>query len=237
MTGFMRMSLGTMVLALSMVVVSACGTKTADTNAPNEKAESVEQNTNNAANAVDNKDATHNVNANAAHEYNYQNGVLNVIVDDKGNPKQSEFVIDGVILVGNRHRYLGTDDTDGALLSFVKQGYLKSGINADFYLNEYIGFYIDTKYAGDVENVKILVTPHKTVEAYEKMSSSDLTSLAEEKGFVLNYQTPDAEQHKYVGEGYVNIDYPEGQYDILFMYKGKLAYYINISETKEPNAE
>ena len=30
------------------------------------------------------------------------------------------------------------------------------------------------------------------------------------------------------------MDYPEGKYDILFTYKGKLAYFINISETKEP---
>ena len=30
------------------------------------------------------------------------------------------------------------------------------------------------------------------------------------------------------------MDYPVGKYDILFTYKGKLAYFININETNEP---
>ena len=33
------------------------------------------------------------------------------------------------------------------------------------------------------------------------------------------------------------MDYPEGNYDILFTYKGKLAYFININESKEPQSE
>jgi len=33
------------------------------------------------------------------------------------------------------------------------------------------------------------------------------------------------------------MDYPEGKYDILFTYKGKLAYFISINESKEPQSE
>ena len=67
------------------------------------------------------------------------------------------------------------------------------------------------------------------------MSLPELEELAVNNGgFVLDYNTPDAENHKFVGEGYVNMDYPEGEYDILFTYKGNLAYFININETKEP---
>ena len=66
------------------------------------------------------------------------------------------------------------------------------------------------------------------------MSSAQLTDLANSKGFVLDFKTPDLENYRYVGENYVSQDYPEGMYDILFTYKGKLAYYININETKEP---
>ena len=120
----------------------------------------------------------------------------------------------------------------------VAKGYNKEGLNSSFYLNEYIEFYMDTKYDGSERDVLILVTPHHTVEEYEEMSLSKLEELANENGgFILPYQTPDAEKYKYVGNGYVNRDFPEGAYDILFTYKGKLAYFINIDETKEPIEE
>ena len=43
-------------------------------------------------------------------EYDYRDGVLTQIVDENGNPKQTDFVIDGIILIGNRHSYNGRDD-------------------------------------------------------------------------------------------------------------------------------
>ena len=170
------------------------------------------------------------------HEYTYTDGVLTQIVDEEGNPKQIDFVIDGLILVGNRHSYESLEaGAEGVIEKLVNQGYKKEGLNSSFYLNEYIEFYIDTKYAGSTSDVKILVTPHKTVEEYEKMSNTELEELANNNGgFVLDYKTPEADNYKYVGNGYVNMDYPEGKYDILFTYKGKLAYFINITETKEP---
>ena len=67
------------------------------------------------------------------------------------------------------------------------------------------------------------------------MSFTELEELATENGgFVLDYTTPDVNNYSYVGNGYVNQDYSEGKYDILFTYKGKLAYFININETIEP---
>ncbi len=171
---------------------------------------------------------------NTGYEYDYRDGVLTQVVDKDGNPKQTDFVIDGIILIGNQHSYFDTDDTDTILNSFVKQGYKKEGINSSFYLNERIEMYLDTKYNGSTSDVKVLITPHKTVEEYEKMNIAELTKLAEEKGAVLDYQTPDADNHKYIGDPYVSMDYPEGKYDILFTYKGKLAYFININVTKKP---
>ena len=168
------------------------------------------------------------------YQYDYREGVLTPIVDENGIPKQNDFVIDGIILIGNRHSYFGSDDATTVIESFVKQGYKKEGINSSFYLNEHIEMYLDTKYNGSASNVKVLITPHKTVEELEKMSISELTTFAEEKGAVLDYQTPDEENYKYIGDPYVNGDYPEGKYDILFTYKGKLAYFININLTKEP---
>ena len=168
------------------------------------------------------------------YEYDYRNGILTTIVDENRNPKQTEFVIDGIILIGNRHSYLDTDDTDTILNNFVKEGYKKTGINSSFYLNEHIEMYLDTKYSGNDEDVKVLITPHNKVEEYEKMTSTELINLASEKGAVLDYQKPDVNNNKYIGDPYVNADYPEGKYDILFTYKGKIAYFVTIDLTKEP---
>ena len=168
-------------------------------------------------------------------EYNYTDGYLTQIVDEDGNPKQTDFIIDGLILVGNRHSYEGLEaGAEGIMTKLVAKGYNKEGLNSSFYLNEWIEFYIDTKYSGSEDDVKILITPHKTVEELEKMSFEELQELASSNGgYIIEYKTPDTDNYKYVGNGYVNMDYPEGKYDILFTYKGKLAYFINITETKE----
>jgi hypothetical protein len=174
--------------------------------------------------------------SNSSYEYNYFDGKLTQIVDEEGNPKQTDFVIDGIILVGNRHGYEGIPaEGEGIIEALVKKGYNKDGINTSFYLNEWIEFYIDTKYSGAESDVKILITPHKTVEELEKMSLAKLEELATENGgYVINYQKPAEDDYKHVDNGYVNMDYPEGKYDILFTYKGKLAYFINVNLTKEP---
>ena len=168
------------------------------------------------------------------YQYDYREGVLTPIVDENGIPKQNDFVIDGIILIGNRHGYDNITDTEAVIAKLVSEGYKKEGINSSFYLNEHIEMYLDTKYNGSASNVKVLITPHKTVEELEKMSISELTTFAEEKGAVLDYQTPDEENYKYIGDPYVNGDYPEGKYDILFTYKGKIAYFINVELAKEP---
>ena len=189
-------------------------------------------------NKIENRNTINNntTSNNEIAEYDYKDGVLNQIVDEEGNPKQTDFIIDGLILVGNRHSYSGLNlESEGIIEKLSQQGYKTQGINSSFYLNEYIEFYIDTKYDGPSNDVKILVTPHKTVEELEIMSLSELEELANDNGgFVLDYKTPEVDNYKYVGNGYVNMDYPEGKYDILFTYKGQLAYFVNITETKEP---
>ena len=194
-------------------------------------------------NGKDNNGNNTNTNTNSgnptAHttvEYDYKDGVLTQIVDEEGNPLQTDFVIDGIILVGNRHSYAGLEAEAGEIMEKLKeQGYKKEGINSSFYLNEWIEFYIDLNYTKAASDVEILVTPHKTVEELQKLSLTQLEELANENGgFVLPYNTPDAENYMYVGNGYVHQDYPAGKYDILFTYKGKLAYFINIDLTKEP---
>ena len=67
------------------------------------------------------------------------------------------------------------------------------------------------------------------------MSLSKLEELANENGgFVLDYKTPEEDNYKYVGEGYVHQDYKEEKYLALFTYKRKITYYIPMNLTKEP---
>ena len=218
-----------LVLAIGLFILTGCGNKKEENKVTNnvQTTQKNESTTNTAVNDT----ATSN---SKKYEYTYKDGVLTQIVDEEGNPKQTDFVIDGIILVGNRHGYDNITDTEAVIAKLVSEGYKKEGINSSFYLNEHIEMYLDTKYNGSASNVKVLITPHKTVEELEKMSISQLTTLAEEKGAVLDYQTPDEENSKYIGDPYVNADYQEGKYDILFTYKGKLAYFININLTKEP---
>ena len=166
-------------------------------------------------------------------EYDLRLGVLNQALDENKKPTQSDFIINGIILIGNRHNYFDTDDTSTVINSFVKQGYKTSGINSSFYLNEHIEFYIDTKYAGNDMDVKIFIVPHKKIEEYNKMSYEDINKIAMEKGTIMDYVKPNDKDHKFVNECYVNGDYPTGKYDILFMYNYKLAYFINIELSNE----
>ena len=223
-----------LILAISLFFLTGCGNKkeenkVTDNTKTTQKSESA---TNLTVETQEDKTTANK----EKYEYTYRDGVLTQIVDEEGNPKQTDFLIDGIILVGNRHSYSGLEaDSEGIMEKLVQQGYKKEGINSSFYLNEYIEFYIDTDYSGTESDVKILVTPHKTVEELEKMSLSKLEELATENGgFVLDYTTPEEDNYKYIGNGYVNMDYPAGKYDILFTYKGKLAYFINITEIEEP---
>lgn len=119
-------------------------------------------NNNNTSEKTDKKDEK--TDNKTGYEYDYKDGVLTQIVDEEGNPKQTDFVIDGIILVGNRHSYEGVDpESEGFMNKLVAKGYKKEDIYSNFYLNEWIEFYIDTKYSGAESDVKILITPHKTV--------------------------------------------------------------------------
>ena len=217
-----------LILAIGLLILTGCSNKKEENTVTNNV--QTTQKNENSTNIVSNNTSTSN---SKKYEYTYKDGTLTQIVDEEGNPKQTDFVINGIILVGNRHNYSDVADTESVISKLASLGYKKDGIYKDFYLNEWIEFYIDTKYAGSEDDVKILITPHKTVEELEKMSLSQLTNLAEEKGTVIDYKTPESDNYKYVGNGFVNADYPEGKYDILFTYKGKLAYFININETKE----
>ena len=195
-----------------------------------DKKDDTKENTNNTEEKGEiNKDNPINNNTS---EFNYTEGILHEIgyFDEEPSP----FVIDGIILIGNRHSYDGREDVESVIKYFVEKGYNKDNINSSFYLNEWIEFYIDTKYYGAPDDVVIFAVPHKPIEEYLNMSSTELEEYASENGFVMQYMMPEEDNDKYVGSNFINMDLPEGKYTILFSYRGRLVYYICIDLTKEP---
>ena len=167
-------------------------------------------------------------------KYNYTGGFLNRIVDESGKPKQNDFVIDGIILIGNRHSYVESEENTSTLSYFEEIGYLTKNINSSFYLNERIEMYVSTNYSGSNDDIKIFITPHKNVTKYESMSFEELINFALEKGSVVDYEHPDENHPTYISNPYVSSDLKPGKYDILFTYKENLAYLLTIDLSKEP---
>ena len=92
-------------------------------------------NNNNTSEKTDKKDEK--TDNKTGYEYDYRDGVLTQIVDEEGNPKQTDFVIDGIILVGNRHGYAGLEaESEEIIEKLVSQGYKKEGIKLLYCIQE-----------------------------------------------------------------------------------------------------
>ena len=209
-------------LIAGLFVLTGCGNKENENNATYQAEEST-QTDGNAKKVSEDTNIFHSTDS----VFDYELGNLCTIREDLV-PVAPEFKIKGIILVGNRH-------SDYSIESLLNDGgYKLYDINSSFYLNEQIEFYLDTDYSGSNSDINILVTPHDIMENYQQLDLSDIKKIAEEKGFVLDYKTPEKNNYNYIGNGYVSLDYPEGMYDILFFYKGKLAYYLCIDLKTEP---
>ena len=165
-------------------------------------------------------------------KYSYRQGELTQIVDEEGNPKQTDFIINGLILVGNRHDYSDLSEEKATIEILSEKGYNKTGLMSKFYIGEWIEMYMDTTYTK--EDIKVYLTSHKNVEEWETMSASKIEEVAlNQNGGKMEYQKPDEENYKYVGNICTTGDAKEGDYDILILYKDKLAYFIEVNLTKE----
>ena len=226
-----KLSLTLIISALAVLfcfVLCSCGDKTEGDETESISATQSQQVT--EAAAVSNADTTNG----ESKEVDVKAGTLVAVTDNDGKQKQNDFIINGLILIGNQHTYFGREEADAILDYFVKDGYKKEGINSSFYLNEWIEIYADTNYSGSEDDVMIFLLPHKSVEEYEKMSVDQLSELATENGgAAMQYQKPNEENAKFLAEAYVNGDYPEGAYDLLFTYKGSPAYYVTLDVIKE----
>ena len=159
-------------------------------------------------------------------KYKFNKGELVRITDDNNEPAVADLEIKGLIVVGNQ--------TEGAGFDAQKSGgYKTSGLKADFMLNEHITLHAEG-ITGNTEDLKIICLPHREMADYILKSADELTQIAETEGAYVNASGPDAERDNEIVDFYVGPieERKAGSYDILFVYKGKLAYYLPIELSK-----
>ena len=208
------------IMAVSMV---ACGSSSSSSDSKSTSSKS------SASSSADSKSDGGNSGDSSGQDlskYKFNKGELVRITDDNNEPAVADFEIKGLIVVGNQ--------TEGAGFDAQKSGgYKTSGLKADFMLNEHISLHAE-EITGNTEDLKIICLPHREMADYILKSADELTQIAETEGAYVNASGPDAERDNEIVDFYVGpIDERKaGSYDILFVYKGKLAYYLPIELSK-----
>ena len=208
------------IMAVSMV---ACGSSSSSSDSKSTSSKS------SASSSADSKSDGGNSGDSSGQDlskYKFNKGELVRITDDNNEPAVADLEIKGLIVVGNQ--------TEGAGFDAQKSGgYKTSGLKADFMLNEHITLHAE-EITGNTEDLKIICLPHREMADYILKSADELTQIAETEGAYVNASGPDAERDNEIVDFYVGpIDERKaGSYDILFVYKGKLAYYLPIELSK-----
>ena len=208
------------IMAVSMV---ACGSSSSSSDSKSTSSKS------SASSSADSKSDGGNSGDSSGQDlskYKFNKGELVRITDDNNEPAVTDFEIKGLIVVGNQ--------TEGAGFDAQKSGgYKTSGLKADFMLNEHITLHAE-EITGNTEDLKIICLPHREMADYILKSADELTQIAETDGAYVNASGPDTERDNEIVDFYVGpIDERKaGSYDILFVYKGKLAYYLPIELSK-----
>ena len=208
------------IMAVSMV---ACGSSSSSSDSKSTSSKS------SASSSADSKSDGGNSGDSSGQDfskYKFNKGELVRITDDNSEPAVTDFEIKGLIVAGNQ--------TEGAGFDAQKSGgYKTSGLKADFMLNEHITLHAE-EITGNTEDLKIICLPHREMADYILKSADELTQIAETEGAYVNASGPDAERDNEIVDFYVGPieERKAGSYDILFVYKGKLAYYLPIELSK-----
>ena len=208
------------IMAVSMV---ACGSSSSSSDSKSTSSKS------SASSSADSKSDGGNSGDSSGQDfskYKFNKGELVRITDDNNEPAVTDFEIKGLIVAGNQ--------TEGAGFDAQKSGgYKTSGLKADFMLNEHITLHAE-EITGSTADLKIICLPHREMADYILKSADELTQIAETEGAYVNASGPDTERDNEIVDFYVGpIDERKaGSYDILFVYKGKLAYYLPIELSK-----
>lgn len=138
-----------------------------------------------------------------------------VIVDDN-----TGFKLDAVKLAGDSHNYGVKELAYSTTLS---------GLEYEFYLDEWIGFYFRTSFdlSKNSGKLHIIALPHQNLSSYGKVSYNELVTEANQKGFLITVDgvLSNAEDEGCVGMGKINSSLPTGDYDFLILNDETICYY------------
>ena len=101
---------------------------------------------------------------------------------------------------------------DEILKAFTDENIIKQAFNVNF------------------ERVCLICLPHRAFTEYEKTSFEDITENA---AFVETFYGMEEPDYACFDPYVFSEDFTEGDYDILFTFKGEIAYYVVINLTSE----
>jgi len=138
---------------------------------------------------------------------------------------KTDYAIRGMLITSGsgQHDY-------GMAQQLAAKGYKTQGLSSEFYLNEWIEFYIDTD--SKAVPVSVYAVMHTDDADYSAMTQADLENIAAASVTEL---TPDAENYGYLGSLYINPESNEpGTYDFLFVVGGAVRYVAELNISAEP---
>lgn len=143
--------------------------------------------------------------------------------------KQDKFVIDGLYLTSGsgQHKYTNIDDVEA---------FGVDNLNSEYELNEWIDFYVDTKYDS---SMSVYIVRNDSDTDYSKLLESELASICEEKGYPSMLKvTPYAENRGYIGQTYVHPESSEPDlFNAFFVADGVVCYMVQLNIVAESVAE
>ncbi len=143
--------------------------------------------------------------------------------------EQQDFVINGLYISteSRQHDYMHVDEVDTFGID---------GLNSEFELNEWIGFYLDTEYKSPMN---IYFVRNDAEADYAKITIQELESICSDKEYpVLSDVLPDGENRGFAGQTYVNPESSQPDlFNVFFTANGKVCYMVQVNLIAERTAE
>lgn len=143
--------------------------------------------------------------------------------------QQQDFVIKGLYISSEsgQHEYPHVDDVET---------FETTGLNSEFELNEWIGFYVDTERKTPLN---IYIVRNDMEADYAKITGAELRGICVEKEYPrLLEAVPDEENKGYLGEAYAHPELTEPDlYNVFFVADGKVCYMVQLNIVPENTVE
>lgn len=143
--------------------------------------------------------------------------------------EQNDFVIKGLYISSEsgQHKYPHVDDVDA---------FGTDGLNSEFELNEWIGFYVDTEHKSPMN---IYIVRNDAEADYSKITEQELAGICSDKDYpVIADAAPDGENRGFAGQAYVHPESSQPDlFNVFFTANGKVCYMVQLNLIAEYSAQ